>query len=471
MTPDQIRQQAGKLGSLWAAPWFGRRDLIPPATDPRTRLIDAGMVGQGLITPEELKDIHETGLEMDKIRPDLDIAQHHANVAGQNAVAMDKAELERIKAQRKAEAAERKKVRAEQIAQRKASDIIYLGRGVSVGLSDRRVNVEKLTAAGLPVLATPSDIATAMGLTISRLRWLAFHTDAATRTHYIRFTIPKKSGGTRELAAPHKNLAAAQQWILDNILRKLPAHDAAHGFVTTRSTVTNALPHVGRSVVLNADLKDFFPTVTFPRVRGLFQLLGYSPAAATILALICTESPRRVATYSGKTFHVATGPRALPQGACTSPALSNLVARRLDARYSGIAKKLNWTYTRYADDLTFSADGDAAKNTGYLLARIRHIAQDEGFTVNEAKTRVQRKSTAQSVTGIVVNTRPGVRRKTARRLRAILHHAQREGLAKQNRQNHPNFTGWVRGMIAYITMVNPTQAKPLQTGLDALDHR
>src|SRR6185312_5239882 len=133
------------------------------------------------------------------------------------------------------------------------------------------------------------------------------------------------------------------------------------------------------------------------------------------------------------------GPRSLPQGACTSPAISNLISKRLDARLAGIAAKLGWTYTRYADDLSFSALGDPAKKIGYLLARIRHIAHDEGFTVNEKKTRILRQSDAQNVTGIIVNHRPGVPRDTVRRLRAILHRAATEGLAAQNRENRTNF--------------------------------
>ena len=177
-------------------------------------------------------------------------------------------------------------------------------------------------------------------MSISRLRWLAFHSDASKVTHYVRFTVPKKSGGTRALAAPHRDLAACQSWILTNVLAKIAVHDAAHGFVPQRNTVSNAAPHVARSAIVNADIKDFFPTVSFGRVKGVFQEFGYSPAVATILGLLCTESPRRVVSYAGQTLHVATGPRALPQGACTSPALSNLVTRRMDARLTGIAQKL-----------------------------------------------------------------------------------------------------------------------------------
>jgi retron-type reverse transcriptase len=451
--------------------WWGNRSVIPPSSDPRTRFIDRGMVGEGLITPEELVEIHTVGDQMLQLRPQLEQARTMAD----QAVQRSKDERAEIKKQKKAEAEERQEKHAAGVARRKATDIFYLGRGVSKGLADRRANVEKLQNAGLPVLATPAGVAAAMGLTIPRLRWLAFHSEAATRIHYVRFTVPKRSGGTRELAAPHQGIAAAQKWVLQNVLQKLKPHVAAHGFVKERNTITNARRHTQQHVVVNCDLTDFFPTITVHRVIGMFAELGYSPAAATILALICTESPRRVVDYAGTTFHVATGPRCLPQGACTSPAISNIIARRLDSRLSGICRKLNFNYTRYADDLSFSAakpEGGADspehpdKKIGYLLARVRHIAQDEGFAVNEKKTRVQRPNGSQRVTGLVVNSAaPAVPRATLRRLRAILHGAQKTGLAAQNRHGHPNFEGHVRGMIAYIHMVNPAQAAKLRDAL------
>lgn len=462
LSDADVKKKAKGLGSLWGNPWFGRRDLIPPVSDERTLLVDRALVAHGLLTPEQLAEIHEVGQQMDQIRPDLALAKEMAKAA----VAQDKEEREAIKKQKKAEAAERNRRHAEQVIHRKQTDIVFLGRGVSGGLADRRANVEKLQRYQLPVLASPADIAGALGLTIPRLRWLAFHSEASAVTHYVRFQVPKKSGGTRELSAPHHDIAACQQWILTNILEKIPVRESAHGFVPGRSTMTNAVPHVGRHVVLNADLKDFFPSITFPRVKGIFQALGYSPAVATILALLCTDCPRRKVVYAGKPLHVATGPRGLPQGACTSPALSNLVARRLDARLTGLAKKLGWTYTRYADDLTFSTTGEAAKLTAYLLARLRHIAAEEHFVVNEEKTRVQRRNSAQRVTGIVVNQRPNVPRRLARRMRAILHHAKKEGLATQNRSNEPHFKSWIAGMISYIHMVNPEKGKKLREKLD-----
>jgi retron-type reverse transcriptase len=440
-------------------PWWGRLDTIPPASDERTLLIDRTLVAYGLFSPEDLVEIHKIGDQMLEIKGDRALADIEARAA----VAASDAERQRIKAEKKAAAAERKRLHAEGVKHRKATDVIFLGRGVSRGLADRRANVEKLQAAELPVLATPADVARAMGLSISRLRWLAFHSDASEVSHYVRFTVPKKSGGVRELAAPHRDLAAAQQWIFENVLQPLPTHPAAHGFVKGRSICTNAAPHVGQCALVNLDLENFFPAITFHRVRGALQQLGYSPAVATIFALLATESPRLEVEYAGRRFHVATGPRALPQGACTSPALSNLISRRLDARLSGIAAKLGWRYTRYADDMSFSADAAASlqEKTGYLLARIRHIVQEEGFTVNEAKTRVLKTSASMHVTGLVVNERIGVRRREVRKLRAILHNAAKHGLASQNRDDHPHFESQLRGRIAFVEMVNPGQARDL----------
>jgi retron-type reverse transcriptase len=382
---------------------------------------------------------------------------------------------------------------------RHPDDILYLGRGVSQGLADRRADAQRLRQLGLPVLATPGDVAAALGVTVSHLRWLTYHSEAAVVDHYLRFTVPKKNGGLRELAAPHRDLRRCQQWIREHLLARLPAHPAAHGFLPGRNIVTNARPHARAAILVNVDLADFFPSITFPRVQGLWKSLGFSPAAATILALLCTDAPRRKLVIQDRTCYVATGPRVLPQGACTSPAVSNLIARRLDARLSGIAARLGWTYTRYADDLTFSypAAADTVSNpsaadrvgnappalhdpkdraahngqmgyngqVGYLLARIRHIVQDEGFRVNEEKTRVLRRNAAQIVTGLVVNDGVHVKREIRRRLRAILHQAERTGLAAQNRGGHPNFVGQLLGQVAFVAMVQPREGARLKERL------
>jgi retron-type reverse transcriptase len=408
---------------------------------------------------------------MDRVRPTMASIEHQAAMTGEAAVQADRLARAELKARKKAEAARRKQERAEAIAGRKANDIVFLGRGVSGRLGQRTSRAEDLERAGLPVLSTPAELARALDLPVPRLRWLAFHAEVATRTHYIHFTVPKKSGGQRVLSAPHRTMARVQRWIFEQIVSKLPAEPPAHGFLPGRSILTNARPHAGRAVVVNLDLEGFFPSIGFPRVRKLFERVGYSPAVATILALLCTECPRKTVLLGGTTYHVATGPRGLPQGACTSPGLSNQVARRLDRRLSGLAAKLGLSYTRYADDLTFSGDQDLEGRTGYLMARVRHIARDEGFTVNEAKTRVLRRNTAQMVTGLVVNDRPGVRRAEVRRLRAILHRARTEGLDRQNRQNRPDFAAWLRGKIAFVRMARPELGDRLMAELDILESR
>lgn len=448
----------------WRNAYLDPLNVIPPEDLPRIQVIDRTMVGYGLITAEELAEIHEIGRRMDVYRNEAAVIQ----TAGRQAVERDRAQRERIKAEKQREAAARKEARAQTIAQRRATDIIFLGRGISKNLADRRANIEKLNANKLPVLSTPAELAETIGLTIPRLRWLAFHSEAPTRIHYVLFHIKKRSGGLRQLAAPHRDIARAQNWIKQTILDPLPLHDAAHGFVPGRSTVTNAEPHVGSDVVVNTDLQDFFPSIIFYRVEGLFRSFGFSPAVATILALLTTECPREQVRMGGETYYPATGPRALPQGACTSPAISNLISRRLDQRLQGVANSLGMRYTRYADDLTFSTSGEAANKVAYLLACIRHIADEEGFRVHPKKTRVCRQNARQSVTGVVVNQTLGAPRPLVRRLRAILHNAKQTGLDAQNRENHPHFESWVRGMIAYIEMLNPAQGGRLRAAYEAL---
>ncbi|AKF09218.1 reverse transcriptase family protein [Sandaracinus amylolyticus] len=469
LTPAELRTRALKIVP-WRTAWIGRTDVIPPESDERTALIDRGLELRGLLTRAQLVEIHRVGDEWLKHKDAPRLAQSRAAKNAEEAVAQLRAERARTKEEKRAASEARKKARAERIARRKREDIVYLGRGVSALLGDRRAHVEKLNALGLPVMASPADVATALGVTIPALRFLCFHAEAARRAHYVQFDVPKRSGGVRRLSAPMPRLAAAQQWVLEHVLEKLPVERPAHGFVPGRSTVTNAREHVGRDIVINLDLESFFPSITFPRVRGLFVGVGYSPAVATILALLCTESARTRAEYDGAKYDVATGPRALPQGACTSPAISNQIARKLDQRLRGLAVARGWTYTRYADDLTFSAPEGKRSEIARLIARIRHVVEEEGFRIQVKKGRVQRAGGRQTVTGIVVNEthKLGVPREDVRMLRAILHNAKKTGLAAQNRDAKPDFEAWLRGKIAYVQMIDRARGDALLRALDAL---
>ena len=467
LSPAEFRKRALRIHPYRTA-WIGRVDTIPPQTDERTALIDRGLILRGLLTKEQLDEIHRIGDQWLLHHDALKLAESVARQSARLAVDAERARRAELKAERKRLAAEREAARVAAVAERRATDIIYAGRGVSARLHDRRSHVEELARAGLPVLASPMDLAKALGLTIPQLRWLCFHAEASAKTHYVYFEVPKRSGGTRLLAAPHRRLAAAQRWVLASILDKLEVTPYAHGFVAGRSTVTNARHHVGKQIVVNLDLKDFFPSITFPRVRGLFESVGYSPAVASLLALLTTEAPRVKVLHDGQTYWVAAGDRALPQGACTSPAISNLVTRKLDRRLAGATKKLGWTYTRYADDLTVSATAEGKPGMSLVLSRVRAIVRDEGFTINEKKGRVQRAAGRQQVTGIVVNDKLGIPREELRRIRALLHGARRTGLAAQNRESRPDFDAYVRGKIAYIAMIDPAKGAQLLASLDAL---
>ena len=299
-----------------------------------------------------------------------------------------------------------------------------------------------------------------------RLRWLVFHREVDTGTHYHRWHVPKRDGSLRLISAPKPQLKAAQRWIARNITEHLPVHGAAHGFVPGRSTVTNAAVHAGAEVVIKLDLQGFYPTITMPRVKGLMRKAGYGEQVATILALLCTESPREIIELNGKAHHVAIGPRSLPQGAPTSPSITNALCLRLDRRMQGLATKLGFRYSRYADDLTFSwhqADADAP--VGKLLHRVRSIVGAEGFAVHPAKTRVMRSGRRQKVTGLVVNgvsaaegapeVPPArVPRKLRRMLRAALHN-------RTQGKDGPESLDRLHGFAAYVYMTDPRQGQAL----------
>jgi RNA-directed DNA polymerase len=232
----------------------------------------------------------------------------------------------------------------------------YFGEQLWGASSQQRkaiTDVEKLRQSNLPEFRSEWELAEWLDINLHRLRWFTHDKPADTVWHYVRYTIPKSNGGKRTILAPKPELKAIQRKILSALLERTTVSPMAHGFVKERSIITNAKQHVGREYVLRLDLKDFFPSITFKRVRGMFISLGYSFAVASVLALLCTEYHREPFDRDGTIYHVSIGKRHLVQGAPTSPSLSNLIAYHLDYRLHGLATKRNFTYTRYADDLIF----------------------------------------------------------------------------------------------------------------------
>jgi RNA-directed DNA polymerase len=247
------------------------------------------------------------------------------------------------------------------------------------------------------------------------------------------------------------NLKTAQKWILKNILEKLEVHNAAHGFQPNRSIVTNAKPHVGADIILHIDLQDFFQAISYKRIKKLFCDLGYSENAATIFGLICTVAEIE------KENERARKKRHLPQGSPASPTLSNLICYNLDNRLAEIAKSFGYCYTRYADDLTFSASGEAKHKLSNLLQEIQSIIASEGFTINPDKTQVLGKSGRQKVTGVVVNKHLNISKKTLKAFRATLYQIEQEGLSNKQWGNSTNLIAAITGFASYVAMVNPSK--------------
>ncbi|HUT59228.1 MAG TPA: reverse transcriptase family protein [Phycisphaerae bacterium] len=244
---------------------------------------------------------------------------------------------------------------------------------------------------------------------------------------YHEFSIPKRRGGTRVIAAPSDATKDMHRRILRRLLGRLRVHPAATGFQRGASIVTHANAHAGRAVVLHMDIREFFPSTSAKRVHAYFRRIGWNEHAAKVLTRICTHEG------------------GLPQGAPTSPRLSNLVNYRMDARLSGLARKLALVrtnpktlepmppskptaeafYTRYADDMTFSFAEDDRSAVQSVIFLAQKIVADEGYRLHtKKKLRIMRRCDRQTATGLVVNDRPRLPRDLRRRLRAVRHHLQ-----------------------------------------------
>jgi retron-type reverse transcriptase len=264
---------------------------------------------------------------------------------------------------------------------------------------------------------------------------------------YHTFQIAKRDGQAREIHAPCKSLKHIQRRILRRLVEPHDRHEAVHGFRRRRGIASNAAPHVGREMVLSLDLANFFPTVSAKRVYGLWRALKWPQNLASMLT--------RLVTWQG----------VLPQGAPSSPALANLVARRLDCRLAGLARHRGLNYTRYADDLTFSGQAAPVRAAFPLIAR---IVEEEGFHLNKKKVRFMRRGRRQTVTGLVVNDQVSAPRDYRRTVRATLHAIATGKRTFATPAERAKALGELHGHVQFIRSIRPEQAKPLEESLAAL---
>ena len=286
--------------------------------------------------------------------------------------------------------------------------------------------------------------------------------------------IPKRSGGARLIEAPKPILAHAQRTILRNVFDHVPAHDAVHGFVQGRSVVSAAAPHVGSDVVIRLDLDAYFASVPVGRVFVTLCEIGYArDVAHRITGLLTNTVPAAVLAAAP----VAIDRRVdrllrhvhLPQGAPTSPAVANLASYGVDRRLTSLASRFDGTYTRYADDMTISGGSDLRRHVGRFLAVCRTIVNDEGFRLNDRKTRVVTQSGSQQVLGVVVNQRVNPKRRDLDRLRAELHEARVAGPDTANRGGVADYRNHLLGRIAWVGQLNAGRAARLRRQFDGID--
>ncbi len=359
------------------------------------------------------------------------------------------------RAERKAERERQKQLKTQAWNKRKAENILFIGKGYSNLLAKKETNVQKLKENQMPVIETDRELANLLQIEYSTLRSLVYHRDVITFDNYYRFEIPKKSGGTRHIAAPKTQLKAAQRQVLEQILQKAEVSDLSHGFLKARSILTSAKTHhTSPDLLINIDLENFFPTITFERVRGLYQSFGYSGYIASLLAMLCTYCERMPLEIKGETKYIKISERVLPQGSPASPMITNIICRNMDKRIDGLCKKLGLTYTRYADDMSFSYMGDTENLAiGSFLNSINKIIESEGFHMKKEKTHILRKNNRQYITGIVINNEEiGVPKKWVKILKASIHNAEK---LKDSGGSVSNKTIYeISGKIAWLKSVN-----------------
>jgi len=300
-------------------------------------------------------------------------------------------------------------------------------------------NIYRLKNLGLPALKQINDLATATRLSLGKINHLTYRTEHL----YTTYDVIKKSGKTREIAQPNRELKAVQAWILRNILDKLSSSPHSKGFDIGTSILENAAPHQGANYVLTMDFEDFFPSISANKVFGVFHSVGYSKKISAMLTNLCI--------FKG----------GLPQGAPTSPKLANLVCAKLDYRIYGYAGPKGIVYTRYADDITLSAQ--SVQKIQKAKDFIGTIIADENLKINRSKTKLCGTKRQKKITGLVVSqNNVGIGRKKLREIRAKIHHLFTE---KSNNYSHLN------GYLAFTYGVDKKSYTKLYRFIDQMKEK
>lgn len=292
--------------------------------------------------------------------------------------------------------------------------------------------------AGVPIILNTYQMSNILGIRWELLKKVINN----SQKMYYNFNISKRNGGKRKISMPNEVLKEIQALIKEKILKNIKISDKANGFVEKKSIVTNAKEHLNKDKILNIDLKDFFPSIHKNRVYYIFKnLCGYNNDVSFCLT--------NLVTYKN----------SLPQGAPTSPILSNIVSYMMDIRLEKLSKKLGINYTRYADDITFSGSRNIINTK--LLEYVTTIIEDCGFKINHTKTRFANKGSRQEVTGLIVNNDTiNVPKRYIKEIRQELYYINKFGIkghrAKIGFENK-YYKEHLLGKILYVKSINNTK--------------
>lgn len=341
-------------------------------------------------------------------------------------------------------------------------------------LSETLAYADVLDRKGLPVIFDRRHLAFMLNVDPAHLYMLV---DRASR-FYKYFAIKKRSGGLRRIMAPYQELRRPQEWIKNFILDKIEQPRWVTAFAKGRNTMGNAKVHEGMTFVLKVDIKNFFESIDVTQVYKAFRRMGYEKGVASCLASLTTakiegykyddleEQPEVQKLYDElKNSHYPF----LIQGAPTSPALANIVCYRMDRRMMGLANKYGFNYTRYADDMTFSA-GEHERLP--KIGSIKKIVESEGFRLNEEKTQLLHEGNRMFVTGLLVDGHvrvPGIYKKDIMR---HIHFCQKYGGRGHFHWISPGMAfgkEWLEGRIRYVHSIEPEAAKKMWDEFEKID--
>ncbi|MFK4345207.1 RNA-directed DNA polymerase [Paenibacillus sp. RC62] len=300
---------------------------------------------------------------------------------------------------------------------------------------------------GLPVVFDNKHLSLLMGIESNVLGYYII----SSNKFYKEYQIAKSNGSLRTISTPSYNLKAIQRWILDNILSSFTVHTHAYGFVKGRNIKDNAIVHTKKKLVLNIDIKNFFPSIKFEHVFYIFYDHGYTKELSYSLASLTT--------FKG----------FLPQGAPSSPCIANILCNTMDKRLLALATKMNADYSRYADDITISGD----ENIRDYIDTIKSIIINEGFDINYRKLRLQTNKNMQEVTGLIVNEDVKVKRKYKKKLEQHIYYCRKFGvyshLQKIEAESKSYFKEYLYGMANFIKMIEPDEGVKFLKKLDDLN--